>query len=85
MAMHVHQSLKSRPACNALCIADTAEGGDQPKRQSMQAGQEAYGQQGCPEPGWFSGQRKQGVQEQMNRWGLAGGGEGGARRICAVD
>ena len=48
-AKHVHRSLKSRSSHKALCIADNNAGGDQSRRQSMQADGEDYGQQGCPE------------------------------------
>ncbi len=43
-------------------------------RQSMQAGQEAYGQQGCPELCvlWPKKSGCAGGQEQMNKWGLVG-------------
>ena len=39
---------RADPGSRALCIAGTNAGGDQSERQSMQFGEEAYVQQGCP-------------------------------------
>ena len=39
---------RADPGSLALCIAGTNASGDQSERQSMQFGEEAYVQQGCP-------------------------------------